>query len=108
MSTKNFIDCIERNHAVMGAHIQRLATVSPELKFPQTAGGAETSPYNVSDLLNASVLGHLQGAANALKAMAEVEASFNSAINPEISTDRKSATIIDVEVSAIDNKEDKP
>lgn len=107
MSTRRFIECIERNHLVMGAHVQRLATVSPEQLFTQTAGVNENSTLNVSDLLNASVRGHLQGAANALKAMAEVEVNINSLNTPETSKNRQSITVIDVEASEIDNKEDK-
>ena len=105
MSAKNIIDAIERNHAVMGAHVQRLSTVTPELKFQQPSAGGEYSPSSVSDLLNASVLGHLQGAANALRAMAEVESNFNTATRPETAIAPQTATIIDVEAITPDQKE---
>jgi len=106
MSVKNIIACIERSHAVMGAHIQKLATISPELALPQTAGEAENSPpSDVSGFLNAVVNGHLQGAANALLAMAEVESHFDNTIGSDTPDVPLSAEIIDVEATSIEKEE---
>jgi hypothetical protein len=107
MNVKKVIASIERNHAVMQAHVQRLTTISPEPKLPQPVIEAEHSPSsNASALLNASVIGHLQGAANAMLAMAEVESHFDSTIGSDRPDVPHSVEIIDVEASSIETKEE--
>ncbi len=100
MNAKNIINYIERNHEVMEAHIQKLATIAPNSDIIQSARQGNQS---VSDLLEATVNAHVQGAANALCAMAEVQEKFNN-MTPYKSDTPNNPPIIDVEVVSIERK----
>ena len=107
MSVKDMIAAIERTHAIMGAQVQRLATVTPELRCAQSVTGEERASSSVSDLLNASVQSHLLGTATALRAMAEVQTNFDTATRPHAAVVAQPATIIAVQPRAITHKESK-
>lgn len=108
MNPKTIIASIERNHEVMTAQVEKLGELSPKPAFP-TFNGTDT-PANVATLLNAAVLGHLQGAADALHALAEVETNLRRPVEAnqaERAKPRHTPEIIDVEATVI-NSEDKP
>lgn len=70
MNPKQIMSAIEKNRAVMGAQIEKFAALSP--KPPKS--DSINSTVTVASLLQDAMLGHLQGAAESLQALAEVEA----------------------------------
>lgn len=107
-NVKKIIASIERNHAIMDAQIDRLAGLSPDLNM--TNFGETENAANVSGLLNAALSGQMQGAANALRALAEVQSSFATTAkeNQRSLTEGKgSAEVIEAEFTEIENKEGK-
>lgn len=103
---KKIIASIERNHAIMEAQVERLAELSPDPIIPNFGGTPNLA--NVSDLLNSTLFGQMQGAANALRALSEVQADFSSMTkeNQRSLTDSKrSAEAINAEFTEIDTKE---
>ena len=101
MSIQKMIACIERNHAVMDAQMDRLAEFSPELLL-------QDAPSSVSDLLNSSVLSHLQGAAKSLRGLAEVEAFVRGGIKMSSSTatsNQRTPEVVDVEFEEVKTRE---
>ena len=107
-NVKKIIASIERNHAIMDAQVERLAGLSPELNIPNFSGTENVA--NVSGLLNSTLLGQMQGAANALRALAEVQADFSSATKENqrsLTEAKKPQETIDVDFTEIETKEDK-
>ncbi len=107
MNPKSIIQSIELNRAVMEAQYEKLAMVAP--RVPHVSFGHGDSAASVSTLLNAAVRGHLQGAADALHAIAEVEANIRArASESKPSTTRqgeRQPVVIDVEAVVIQSKE---
>jgi len=105
---KKIIASIERNHAIMDAQVDRLASLSPELTIPNFVGTENST--NVADLLNSNLIGQMQGAANALRALADVQSSFATAAkeNQRSLTDgKRTVETIDAEFTEIKPKEAK-
>lgn len=90
METKYIITAIMDNRRIMQEQLGGLAAISPKpLKLDST-----TSPH---DLLGAALDSHLQGAADALRAIADVEMSMRKAMGrSEHQQENKENTVIDV------------
>ncbi len=70
MNPKLIMSAIEKNRAVMGAQIEQFAALSPKPPKFESVDGTVT----VASLLQDAMFGHLQGAAESLQALAEVDA----------------------------------
>ena len=105
---KKIIASIERNHAIMDAQLDRLASLPTELTIPNF-GGTENSA-NVSDLLNSTLIGQMQGAANELRALADVQSSFATTARENqrsLTNNKGSVETIEAEFTEIKHKEEK-
>lgn len=104
MNPRTIIASIERNRSIMEAQVEKLGEFSPRLSRTTMASG--DTPTNVATLLNETVRGHLQGVADALHAIAEVETAMRSGDASLSASEGKQARpdIIDVEAVVIDRK----
>lgn len=107
MNPKTVISIIERNRTVMEAQLEKLNEFAS--KSPRTLLAAEETQANVSMLLNTAVRGHLQGAADVLHAIAEVEAQVRlvNANQTATANVRRQPEIIDAEVTVIKAEENE-
>lgn len=108
MNPKTIIQSIELNRSVMEAQYEELSKIFP--KFDHVSFAPGDSAASVSTLLNAAVRGHLQGAADALHAIAGVEASIRARASDSnmASTPMQSGyqpDVIDVEATVIKSRE---
>ena len=107
MNPKSIIQSIELDRTVMEAQYEELSKSSS--KFAHVSFGQGDSAANVSTLLNAAVRGHLQGAADALHAIAEIEANIRAKSGqPKSSTagqGERQPMVIDVEAVVIKSGE---
>lgn len=105
MNPKAVINMIERNRSVMEAQLEKLSEFAP--KPPRLLPATEETQGNVSMLLNTAVRGHLQGAADVLHAIAEVEAHvrLTSTNQGESAKGRRQPVIIDAEMIVIKPEE---
>ena len=71
MDPRTIISVIERDHAVIAAQVEKLGEQAATL-FPTRLGEGDT-PTNVAAMVSNLARGHLQGAADTLAALAEVE-----------------------------------
>lgn len=101
MNPKLIIQSIERNHAVMDAHLQKLDQISPAMSQLKLSPSGETLA-SVSQLLNSAVRSHLQGAADAMNAMADVENKIRT--EGADKTVASQADVIDVEAVLVETK----
>lgn len=107
MDVRKMIARIEGTHKLMEAQADRLVALSPELNI-QNLGMAHDSA-NGSELLNAVVFSQFQGAAKALRALAEVEVDFHSGTKgkqPVATAEQSTPETIDAEFRTIDRKEE--
>jgi hypothetical protein len=108
MNPKVIINSIERSRSVMEAQVEKLNECAPTP--PRVLLDAEQTQANVSTLLNTTVRGHLQGAADALHAIAEVETHLRLAAAHQTGAPngRRQPQIIDAEAIVINPLEAKP
>lgn len=107
MDVRKMISRIENTHKLMEAQADRLVALSPELNI-QNFGMTHDSA-NGSELLNAVVFSQFRGAAQALRALAEVEADFRNGTKgkqPVVTADQSVPEIIDAEFRTINRKEE--
>ncbi len=104
MNPKTIIQAIERNHEIMAAQVEKLGEYSPRLQ-QLSLGRCGGTSESVADLLNTAVLGHLQGAADALHAIAEVEARVRDKSRIMENEAHRQPEIFDAEVVVVKAKE---
>lgn len=102
MNPKLIIQSIERNHAVMDAHLQKLDEISPAMSQLKLSPSGDTSA-SVSQLLNTAVRAHLQGAADVMHAMADIENKIRT--EGAGKSVARQADVIDVEAVLVETKE---
>lgn len=94
---KTMIEIIETNRALMDAHTQKLSFTAPAVDI-----SALDNCKDSTQLLHAVIAGNIQGAASALKNMAEVEADFFKKFTSQNAADQLlKPKVIDVEVKQI-------
>lgn len=96
---EKMIQIIENNRSLMDAQVVKLSCMAPALDISTLEDVKDST-----SLLNAVITGNMHGAANALKAMAEVQADFcnNFAQQNNASRFIESQNIIDVEAKHIE------
>lgn len=103
MNTKSIIQSIELNRSVIEAQFEELSKCAP--RFTHVSFGQGDSADSVSTLLNAVVRGHLQGAADTLHAIGEVEANIRAKAveskQPTAMQSERQPMVIDVEAVVI-------
>lgn len=99
MNANDVVTQIEQTHSVMNAQIRKLNELTPT-PLPITA--AESGGTSgLSDLLHATIAGHITNAADSLRAIAEVEAAMGAPVCKTAVTEPNSVSdnpqIIDAE-----------
>lgn len=105
-SLRKHIEGIERNHAIIDAQIGKLSKLSPDLAIPNS--GETEDITDISGLLNSALYGQMRDAADALRALAEVQAGLEGKADKKsrlLSGQEESMTPIDAEFTEM--KEDK-
>ncbi len=101
MNPKLIMDVIEKNHAVMEAQIEKFAALAPKSPPCVTSDGTVT----VASLLQAAMLGHLQGAAESLQTLGEVESIIRD--SDETVSGHPESVIIEGEATVVHSEEMK-
>lgn len=101
MDTKAIIRSIERNRELMGAQLEKLDSTNANFA-PIAISPNSDIQTSVGELLSSTVRAHLQGAANTLNTLADVEAQFRSGSLPSaITKPDREPKVIDAEVTIV-------